>query len=102
MNNFLKILFVFVVFHFAVYGQSHIQNQNSNEVRFLAAGDLNLAHWLTKIIEKEGNDYPFKYLKRQLFSADLVFCNLELHFVKRVYLTQRILFLKCPKIMFKY
>ena len=79
MINFLKILFVVVIFEFTVYSQ----NQNSNEVRFLAAGDINLAHWLTKIIEKEGNDYPFKHLKNQLFSADLVFSNLEAPFCEK-------------------
>jgi poly-gamma-glutamate capsule biosynthesis protein CapA/YwtB (metallophosphatase superfamily) len=73
MINFYKIFFVFTLFYFTVYSQ----NQNSNEVRFIATGDLNLAHWLTPIIDKKGYAYPFKYLKEQLTSADLVFTNLE-------------------------
>ncbi|MCK5033900.1 MAG: CapA family protein [Calditrichia bacterium] len=74
--TFLKYVFFLILFPSAVFSQ----NKNSNEVRFIAAGDLNLAHWITPIIEKKGNDYPFKYLKDQLSEADLVFSNLEAPF----------------------
>jgi poly-gamma-glutamate synthesis protein (capsule biosynthesis protein) len=43
----------------------------------MATGDLNLAHWITPIIDKKGIDFPFKYIKNQLYLADLVFSNLE-------------------------
>lgn len=60
-----------------IYAVGFSQNKNLNEVRFLAAGDLNLAHWITTIIDKNGKEYPFKYIKDYLFSADIVFSNLE-------------------------
>ena len=56
------------------------QNKNNNSVRFFAAGDFNVAHWITPILEKRGVEFPFKYIKDYLFSADLVFVNLEAPF----------------------
>ena len=46
-----------ILFPLAIFGQ----NENSDYVRFIAAGDLNIAHWITPIIEEKGNDYPFKF-----------------------------------------
>ena len=66
-----------------IYAVVFSQNKNLNEVRFLAAGDLNLAHWITPIIDKNGKEYPFKYIKDYLFSADIVFSNLEAPFCNK-------------------
>ena len=76
MHKLIKIILTYLLVPFAIFSQNEI----SNNVRFIAAGDLNIAHWITPIIEKQGYDYPFKYIKEHLFSADLVFANLEAPF----------------------
>lgn len=75
MNLIKKIIFIFI-FPCIIFAQ----NNNLNEVRFIAAGDLNVAHWITPLLEKDGYDFPFKYLKGILRNSDLVFANLEAPF----------------------
>lgn len=76
MCKLIKLVIYSVLMHAAIFGQS----ENSDSVRFLATGDLNVGHWITPILEKKGIDYPFEFLKKQLNSADLVFSNLEAPF----------------------
>ena len=77
MEKVNKIIFLCIIFiSFTAFAQS----KNLNEVRLVAAGDLNLAHWITPILDKHGKEYPYKYIKDYLLSSDLVFSNLEAPF----------------------
>ena len=76
MKKSIFAIYLICLMQISVFSQGAFNNQ----VRFMATGDLNLAHWITPIIEKEGKDYPFKYIKENLFAADIVFANLEAPF----------------------
>jgi len=76
----MKKLKQILLFLFLLNQVTFSQTKNQDEVRFLASGDLNLAHWITPILEKKGKEYPFKFIKDYMFSADLVFSNLEAPF----------------------
>jgi len=76
MKKFNQIFFLLILINFSVL----CQNNNQDKVRFIAAGDLNLAHWITPVLDKKGKEYPFKFIKDYMLSADLVFSNLEAPF----------------------
>lgn len=79
MRKSNQIIFFLLLLNLILFSQ----NKNQDEVRFLAAGDLNLAHWITPILDKNGKDYPFKFIKDYMLSADLVFSNLEAPFCNK-------------------
>lgn len=54
----------------------------SQSIKILAAGDVNLGHWVTPIVKKHGYNYPFKNLPDSLLKSDLFFVNLEAPFTK--------------------
>ncbi len=76
----LFFIYLFLVIAFFIYGQ---ENNKNDSIKLLAAGDLNLAHWITPIINTRGANYPYKNIKHLLSTGDLVFANLEAPFCEK-------------------
>lgn len=78
MQKLFQNIYFIILFSLSVVAQIEI----TNNVRFIAAGDMNLAHWITPILDEQGAEYPYKYISHYLQTADLVFSNLEAPFCK--------------------
>lgn len=76
MNKLYRHIFLYLIFSISILAQQYTKS----EVHFIATGDLNLAHWITPVLDKQGREYPYKYIKNYLNKADLVFSNLEAPF----------------------
>ncbi len=74
LTNWVRLLQVMLLLFLALPVHA------GDPVTLIAAGDLNVAHWLTGIIEQKGRAYPFRHLKKSLADADIIFANLEAPF----------------------
>lgn len=69
-----RLFFILLTLTFFCNGQ---KITSESTLRFMASGDLNLAHWITPLIDSNGPDYLYNHINDFISGCDIFFVNLE-------------------------